>query len=585
MSKKGQTHSFPVRRALVLAVLMLAFGGLLWRAVDLHVLDRDFLQGQGDARSLRVVAIPAHRGMVTDRHGEPLAISTPVETVWANPQELVEAPDRWSELARALELSPQRLARRIRGRADKEFMYLRRQLPPERARRILELGVPGVSLRREYKRYYPTSEVAAHVVGFTNVDDRGQEGVELMYDDWLRGTPGSKRVVKDRLGRIVENVERLAEPKPGRDLRLSLDRRVQFLAYRELKAAIQRHQARSGSAVVLDARTGEVLAMVNQPAYNPNNRADFSSARYRNRAVTDVFEPGSTIKPFTVAAALESGEFRPGTPVDTAPGWYTLHGHTIQDVHNYGQLDVARVIKKSSNVGASRIALALDSDRLWQTLSGAGFGLDTGSGFPGEAGGHLSHFRGWGDVEKATLAFGYGVSVTPLQLAQAYTAVAGDGRVLPIRFLAAEGERPEPQSRPFSARTAREVRRMMEAVVGPGGTAPRAKVPGYRIAGKTGTVHKSKAGGYAEDRYTAVFVGLAPASRPRLVMAVVVDEPSAGDYYGGQVAAPVFSRVVGGALRLLNVPPDDLPEAKTRLALSHPDPSGGAPGAVVEARP
>ena len=584
MSKRGQTHSYPVRRGLVLALLTLAFAGLAGRAVDLHVLDRAFLQGQGDARSLRVVEIPAHRGMVTDRHGEPLAISTPVETVWADPQELVKAPGRWAELARALKLPRQRLARSVRRRAEKEFMYLRRQVTPEHAARVMALGVPGVSLRREYKRYYPTSEVGAHVVGFTNVDDRGQEGIELMYDEWLQGTPGSKRVVRDRIGRIVENVERLAEPKPGRDLRLSLDRRIQFLAYRELKAAVQRHQARSGSAVMLDARTGEVLAMVNQPAYNPNNRADFSSDHYRNRAVTDVFEPGSTIKPFTIAAALGTDKYQPDTPVDTSPGWYTLHGHTIEDVHNYGQLDVARVIKKSSNVGASRIALDIDSARLWETLSEAGFGLDTGSGFPGEAAGHLSHYRGWGDVEKATLAFGYGVSVTPLQLAQAYTAIAGDGTVQPVSFLARqEDERTEQGVRAMPSRTARQVRRMMEAVVGPGGTAPRAAVPGYRGAGKTGTVHKANAGGYAEDRYTSLFIGMAPASDPRLVMVVVVDDPT-GDYYGGLVAAPVFSRVMGGALRLMNIPPDDLPEARTRLALGAPAPESGVPGAVVEGR-
>ena len=582
MSKRGQTHSYPFRRGLVLVLLTLAFGGLIGRAVDLHVLDRDFLQDQGDARSLRVVEIPAHRGMVTDRHGEPLAISTPVETVWADPQELVKAPGRWAELARTLEIPPRRLERDIRRRTDKEFMYLRRQVTPEHGARVMALGVPGVSLRREYKRYYPTSEVGAHVVGFTNVDDRGQEGIELMYDEWLQGTPGSKRVVRDRIGRIVENVERLEEPKPGQDLRLSLDRRIQFLAYRELKAAVQRHQARSGSAVMLDARTGEVVAMVNQPAYNPNNRADFSSDHYRNRAVTDVFEPGSTIKPFTIAAALGTDQYRPQTPIDTSPGWYTLHGHTIEDVHNYGMLDVARVIKKSSNVGASRIALDIESERLWETLSNAGFGLDTGSGFPGEAGGLLGHYRGWGDVEKATLAFGYGVSVTPLQLAQSYTAIAGDGTVRPVSFLAREeGERAGQGVRAMSARTARQVRQMMEAVVGPGGTAPRAAVPGYRVAGKTGTVHKSNAGGYAEDRYTSVFVGMAPASRPRLVMVVVVDDPT-GDYYGGLVAAPVFSRVMGGALRLMNVPPDDLPEAKTRLALSAPNPESGVPGAVVE---
>ena len=560
--------TYPMRRAFLLGVIGVAVFGLLWRAVDLHVLDRDFLQHQGDARSMRVVTVAAHRGMITDRHGEPLAISTPVDSVWANPQELAGARARWPQLARVLKMDLARLQDLVGQRQDREFIYLRRQLNPDWARQVMALGIPGVSLQREYRRYYPTAEVTAHVVGFTNVDDAGQEGAELMYDDWLRGTPGSKRVIKDRLGRTVENVERIAQARPGHDLRLSIDRRIQYLAYRELKSAVQRNRAKSGSAVVLDARTGEVLAMVNQPSYNPNNRRDLRSNRYRNRAVTDLFEPGSTMKPFTIAAALSSGKYHPDTAIDTSPGWYRLAGNTIRDARDYGLIDVARGIKKSSNVGASRIALSLDSKLLWRTYKGVGFGITTGSGFPGEASGLLPNYTQWSRIEQATLAYGYGLSVTPLQLAQAFAVLADDGRLHPVTFQARDPDAgPDKGMQILDPAVVRQVRHMLEGVVQRGGTGTRAAIPGYRVAGKTGTVRKASDGGYSEEHYMAIFAGMAPASRPRLVMVVVVNDPGAGKYYGGLVAAPVFAHVMAGALRLLDVPPDDLPSLGTRVAL------------------
>jgi cell division protein FtsI (penicillin-binding protein 3) len=539
----------------VLGVLLVSLAALVWRAFDLQLEESAFLRGQGEARHLRVVSVPAHRGMITDRHGEPLAISTPVDSVWANPQELVVARDRLPELAQLLGLSVDAVRQQITGRGDREFVYLRRHVAPDLAREVMALGLPGVALQREYRRYYPAGEVAGHVLGFTNVDDVGQEGIELAYDDHLRAEAGSKRVIKDRLGHVIDEVGRVRDPRPGHALRLSLDRRIQYLAYRELKAAVQKHRARSATAVVLDARTGEVLAMVNQPSFNPNNRRLLNGENYRNRAVTDVFEPGSTLKPFTVAAALESGRYQPGTPVDTSPGWFQVGRLTVRDIRNFGPIDVATVITKSSNVGASKIALDLPGEKLWSVLDGVGFGVPTGSGFPGEVAGLLTSPRRWGPVEVATLSYGYGLSVTPLQLAQAYAVLANNGHRVPVTLLARDA-RPAGE-RVLSQTTVRELLRMMETVVTPVGTARRAAVTGYRVAGKTGTVKKSIAGGYADDRYVAVFAGMAPASRPRLVTVVMVNEPRGEAYYGGLVAAPAFSRIMAGALRLMNVAPDD----------------------------
>ncbi|HEY5720262.1 MAG TPA: penicillin-binding protein 2, partial [Gammaproteobacteria bacterium] len=486
------------RRATMLGLLLAGMGALVWRAVELQLDHSAFLRGQGEARHLRVVTVPAHRGMLTDRHGEPLAISTPVDSVWANPAELAPARARLPELARLLGLPVDGLVQLLAARGQREFVYLRRHVDPETARAVVALGLPGVALQREYRRFYPAGEVAGHLVGFTNIDDAGQEGIELAFDQHLRATPGSKRVIRDRLGHIVDQVGNVTAAQPGRDLRLSIDRRIQYLAYRELKAAVLAHQARSGSAVVLDVASGEVLAMVNQPSFNPNNRRDLSGEHYRNRALTDVFEPGSTLKPITVAAALESGRYRADTPVDTSPGQLRVGRLLVRDVRDFGPIDVATVITKSSNVGASKLALDLPREQLWSLLDRLGFGAPTGSGFPGESAGLLTHHRGWDAVETATLSYGYGLSTTALQLAQAYATLANDGVRVPVTLLATE--QPPAGTRVLSTATARELVRMMEGVVATGGTATRAAVAGYRVAGKTGTVKKAEAGGYAEHR-------------------------------------------------------------------------------------
>jgi cell division protein FtsI (penicillin-binding protein 3) len=549
------------RRNAVLGLFALAFVVLAGRAFDLQILKQDFLRGEGDARHLRVVSIPAHRGMLLDRHGEPLAVSTPVDSVWANPRETLQSPERIAELARVLGMDSRELQRRLSERATREFVYLRRHVNPDVAASVEALGVPGVALQREYRRYYPMGEVAAHVLGFTNIDDHGQEGLELALNERLTGQPGAKRVLRDRLGRVIRDVENIRPARPGQDATLTLDQRLQYLAYRELKAAVQAHGARAGSLVVMDARSGDILAMVNQPAYNPNNRAGPRGDASRNRAVTDVFEPGSTIKPFTVAAALESGAVRPDVTLDTAPGLFRVGRHTIRDIRNYGRIDLATLLGKSSNIGASKLALDMEPEHLWTLFYRAGLGRGTGSGFPGEAAGLLRDFYYWRDVDRATLAFGYGMSVTPLQLAQAYAALANDGVMPAPRFV--QGQAVRAPERVMSAETAVRVRRMLEGAVSPEGTGNRAAVEAYRVAGKTGTVRKSGAGGYAEDRYVAVFAGIAPASRPRLVMVVTIDEPAGKEYYGGQVAAPVFSRVMQGAVRLLDIAPDDLPELQS----------------------
>lgn len=567
MSEHKQQGVCGSRLFVILTMLLLACVVLVWRGVDLQITERDFLQNQGDARHLRVVSVPTHRGMITDRHGEPLAISTPVDSVWCNPKELLQVREQWPQLARVLELEEGALEALLSRRLEREFVYLRRHIKPQRAQQVMNLGVPGVFLQREYRRYYPAGEVAAHVVGFTNVDDQGQEGIELLYDDYLAGKAGRKRVVRDRLGRIIADVESISEPVPGNDLRLSIDRRLQYLTYRELKAAVQRHRAKAGSAVVMDVQSGEILAMVDQPAYNPNNRGDLRSEAYRNRAVTDVFEPGSTIKPFTIAAALESGRFTPHTPIETGNGFLEVGHDTVRDVRGYGRIDVTRVIHKSSNVGASKIALALEPKWLIDIFQSVGLGEVTGSSFPGEVAGSLSHRERWRDIERATLSFGYGLSVTPLQLAQAYALLGGDGQLRHASFLPADEGSPAPVPA-LKAETVKQIRRMLEGVVQEGGTGWRASIPGYRVAGKTGTVHKTGVGGYSSDRYLSLFAGVVPASRPRLAMVVIIDEPSAGGYYGGVVAAPVFAKVMGGALRLMDIAPDDVPSLGGKLVMA-----------------
>jgi cell division protein FtsI (penicillin-binding protein 3) len=568
MTERSQ-RTFAARRWVLIVAFVTGGALLLARAIDLQVINDDFLRDHGDARALRVISVPAHRGIISDRNGEPLAISTPVDSVWVRPRDVL-AVDRLGELASVLGTEPAGLREMLQVRLGREFVYLKRHLTPDEARSVEELGMPGVHLQREYRRYYPAGEVAAHLIGFTNVDDQGQEGVELAFDAWLRGTPGEKRVLKDRLGRIVRNVESILPPDPGRPLYLSIDRRVQYLAYRELKLAVEHHRARSGSLVMIDPRTGEVIALAVQPSYNPNNRSGLKSTHYRNRAATDVFEPGSTIKPFTIAAALQSGRFQPGTIVETRPGFFRVSDHTIRDIRNFGTLDVAGVIRKSSNVGASKIALALGPAPLWEMYSAVGLGRDTGSGFPGEASGVLHPYRSWSELELATIAFGYGISVTALQLAQAYAAIAADGMQRPISLQKLEA--PPQGTQVMPADIAREVRSMMEAVAEVDGTARQAAVRGYRVAGKTGTAHKVAAGGYAEDQYMSLFAGMVPARDPRFVLVVIIDEPRGDQYYGGQVAAPVFAEVMRGALRVFSVAPDDLPALEASMVAAHAAP-------------
>ena len=565
--EQAELPRFRVRRWTVLTLLWIMGLAVIWRAVDQQVYQTDFLKHEGERRHLRVVEVPAHRGMIQDRRGEPLAVSAPVDSIWANPRVISTDKKDLAPIAKLLGQDVKELQRLLRKKSDRSFVYLKRRANPDLSAKVMQVAqknkLAGIDVQREYRRFYPSGEVFSHVVGFTNVDDKGQEGMELAFDDWLKGTTGSKRVIKDGRSRIVADVENIRSPSPGHSLQLSLDRRLQFLAYRELKAAVAKHRARAGSVVILDVKTGEVLAMVNQPAFNPNGDGR-SGGKVRNRAVTDLFEPGSTMKPFIVATALDNGLIRPETIIDTAPGQYKVGRNLIKDPRNYGKIDIGTVIRKSSNVGVSKIALNTSPEELWVNLLSLGFRSLPGSGFPGEAAGHLSDFDKWSKFEQATLSFGYGLSVTPLQLARAYAVLAADGVSRPVTlkrsYETVEG------NRVFKAATARALRSMMEAVVSPQGTAPAAAIKGYRVAGKTGTVRKSIAGGYSEDRFFSVFAGMAPASNPSLVAVVMIDEPSTGKYYGGQVAAPIFSKVMGGALRLLNIAPDKMPSDVLRMA-------------------
>ena len=550
------------RPRLVLVVLAVGAAMLIARAGYLQMGQGEFLQDQGAARHVRTVATPAPRGVIRDRHGTPLAMSTAVESVWADPREAIPARDRWPELAAAVGLDPARMERRLIERAERSFVYLRRHVDPGTADRVRRLAVPGVYFQREFRRYYPEAEVAAHVVGFTGIDGSGREGVELGLDSELRGVAGKKLVLQDRFGHSVEDVQNVRSARPGRDVHLTIDLRLQSLAYRALKAAVLRHQAVSGSLVVVGARTGEIHALVNQPSYNQNDPAQRSGSITRNRAATDLFEPGSTVKPFAVAAGLEAGVIRPDTVLDTSPGFLRIGRHPVRDRRDLGLLDVTGVLKLSSNVGVTRITLDTPPERLWGVFHGAGFGSISGSGAVGESMGVLKRSRKFGKFERATLSYGYGLAVTALQLARAYTVFANDGERLDLRLVrSGSGAEPSPAARPpvVSRDTARKVLAMLEAVVeAKKGTGWRARVPGYRVAGKTGTSRKAIAGGYAKNRYVALFAGLAPASDPRFVVAAVVNEPRGGKYYGGEIAAPVFRSVMSDALRLDAVPPDSI---------------------------
>ena len=543
----------PVWRArFVLAALVAAFVVLAGRSVYLQAMRTEFLQEKGEARYSRVLEIPATRGRVLDRNGEALAVSTPVKSIWAIPGDVELSAASRRKLAALLRMEPAEISRKLAEARD--FVYLKRQIAPETAQAVEALGIKGLYQQREFRRYYPGGEVTAHVVGFTGVDDTGQEGVELAHQGTLGGKAGSRRVIKDRLGAIVEDVESIRSAQDGTDLTLSIDSKIQSLAYGALKSAVALNHAKAGAVVAIDVRTGEILALANVPSYNPNNRARLSGAQLRNRAITDAFEPGSTLKPFTIALALESGKISPGTLISTAPGRMTIANYTIHDSHPAAALTVAQVLQKSSNVGAAKIALGLPREAMWDLFRRVGFGAAPQLGFPGAASGRVRDYRSWRPIEQATMAYGHGISVSLLQLAHAYTVFARDGELLPLTLVKsstlATGEKV------ISTDAARSVRAMLELAVQNGGTGPRARIMGWRVAGKTGTAHKLIDGAYAPDKYLASFVGFAPASAPRLIVAVMIDEPSAGEYYGGVVAAPVFAQIMQGALRLMGVPHD-----------------------------
>jgi len=550
-----------LRHYFVLTVMFVLLSGLVGRALYLQVIEQDFLASQGGQRQIRVIETPAYRGSILDRFGTPLAISTPVDSVWVNPGEILTNLAALRSVTDKLELDYRETVTLLKQRADREFVYLKRQLEPEFAQSVAN-GVEGVYLQREYQRYYPAGEVVSHLVGVTNIDDIGQEGLELAYQDWLSAQPGKRRVIRNRRGEVIEELAQVLPAESGRDVYTSIDMRLQYIAYRSLARAIKYHAAKAGSAVLLDVQSGEILAMVNQPSYNPNQRSSMSPEQLRNRALTDVFEPGSTIKPFTLAAAIDHGRYHASSSIDTSPGYWMVSGHPVKDVRNFGVLSLSDILRRSSNVGASRVAMSMHRRELWESFTSYGFGDATGVSFPGESSGYFPDHRQWQPLDHATMGFGYGMSVSITQLARAYALIANQGRLLDLSLL-----RKEPRDNPHNqisrhvmkASTAQKIVRMLTEVVGPKGTAQLAAIPGYQVAGKTGTAKKSIAGGYQKDDYVAVFAGIAPASKPRLVMAVMIDEPTQNGYYGGLVAAPVFSDVVSNALRILDIPPDDLP--------------------------
>ena len=552
---------YPWRFRVVVGLLVIMVGAIAWRIVDLQVVDRDFLKGQGDARSLRHIPIPAHRGLITDRNGEPLAVSTPVTTLWANPKEMQAAKDRWPALAAALKQNPQQLAERLEQQANKEFIYLIRGLTPEQGQVVLDLKVPGVYGIEEFRRFYPAGDVAAHMVGFTDLDDHGREGVELAYDEWLAGVPGKRQVIKDRRGRLIKDVQVTKNAKAGKTLALSIDLRLQYLATRELRNAIAEQEAKAGSLVIMDVKTGEVLAMVNQPTYNPNNRRSMFPAAMRNRAIIDVFEPGSTVKPFSMSAALQSGRWKPTDKVEVYPGTLQLGRYTIRDVsRSEGPiLDLTGILINSSNVGMSKIAFDIGGESIYRVMSQLGLGQYTGLGFPGERVGNLPNHREWRKAETATLSYGYGLSVTALQLVHAYAALANNGKMVPLSILKVDKTPEATQVVPED--TAKTIQGMLQQVIEAPRGVFRAQVPSYHVGGKSGTARKATVGskGYTENAYRSLFTGFGPMSDPRYAIVVVIDEPSKGGYFGGLVSAPVFSKVMSGTLRLMNVPPDNLP--------------------------
>ena len=559
---------FPWRFRLVLGLLGIMVAAIAWRIVDLQVIDHDFLKGQGDARSLRHIPIPAHRGLITDRNGEPLAVSTPVSTLWANPKELQLVKDRWPELARVLGQNPAQLSERLEALASKEFIYLVRGLTPEQGQAVLDLKIPGVYGLEEFRRFYPAGDVTAHMVGFTDLDDHGREGVELAYDDWLKGVPGRRQVIKDRRGKLIRDVQVTKNAKAGKTLALSIDLRLQYLATRELRKAITENEAKAGSLVIMDVKTGEVLAMVNMPTYNPNNRRTMVPAAMRNRAIIDVFEPGSTMKPFSMSAALETGRWKPTDKVEVYPGSLQIGRYTIKDVsRSEGPvLDLTGILINSSNVGMSKVAFDVGGENIYRVMANVGLGQYSGLGFPGERVGNLPNHREWHKAETATLSYGYGLSVTALQLAHAYSTLANHGRLVPMSIL--KTDKLPDSTQVIPEKVANTIQGMLEQVIEAPRGVYRAQVPAYHVAGKSGTARKATIGsrGYTENAYRSLFAGFGPMSDPRYAVVVVIDEPSKAGYFGGLVSAPVFSKVMSGTLRLMNVPPDNLPSTPQQQA-------------------
>lgn len=555
-------HALPAWRArAVMFGLMACSVALGGRALYLQGVNNDFLQAKGESRYARTLEISATRGRITDRHDNVLAVSTPVRSVWALPADVRLEPAQARELARLLEMDINELNAKLGSSRD--FVYLKRQLVPEVAQQVADLGLAGIHQQQEYRRYYPGGEVMAHILGFTDVEDKGQEGMELAFEKRLAGRPGLRRVIKDRRGQIVEDVEAIRPPRDGDDVALSIDGKIQYLAWSALREAMQQHKAKAGAVVVLDAQSGEVLALANAPTFNPNNRADLSGAQLRNRVFTDSFEPGSVMKPFIAALALEKGKVEPGTMIDTGNGRLTIGSATISDTKRHGPITVSQVVQKSSNVGTVKLAQQFAADEMWQLFDQLGFGAPLDLGFPGETAGRVRPAKTWRPIEQATMSYGHGIAVSLIQMARAYLVFARDGELLPLSLTRLE-RAPASGRRVFSAQTAREVRAMLELAAGPQGTAPRAQVAGYTVAGKTGTAHKLEGGRYAR-KYVSSFVGFAPATKPRIVVAVMIDEPSAGQHYGGAVAAPVFARLVEGSLRTLGVAPD-MPIAPLQIA-------------------
>jgi cell division protein FtsI (penicillin-binding protein 3) len=538
------------------------------RAFYLQGVNDQFLQAKGESRYARILEVPATRGRITDRNGDILAVSTPVRSIWAIPADARLAPADARRLASLLEMDVRELNDKLAGARD--FVYLKRQLAPEAAQRIADLKLPGIHQQQEYRRYYPGGEVMAHMLGFTNVEDKGQEGIELTFEKQLAGRPGSRRVIRDRRGAVVEDVEAIRPPRDGEDVALSMDGKIQYIAWTALRDAMQAHRAKAGAVVVLDVRTGEVLALANAPTYNPNNRANLTGAQLRNRVFTDTYEPGSVMKPFIVGMALDRGKVKPTTTIDTSPGRITIGSASISDSHRHGVLTVEEVIQKSSNIGTVKMAMQFSPDEMWKLFDQVGFGTPLNMGFPGEASGRLRPAKTWKPIEQATMSYGHGISVSLIQMARGYLAFARDGELVPLSLTKLDTP-PSAGRRVFSPQTARDMRAMLEMASAPGGTAPKAQVAGYRVAGKTGTAHKLEGGRYT-NKYVSSYVGFAPASNPRLVVAVMIDEPTAGQYFGGTVAAPVFSRIVEGSLRSMGVAPD-APLTQMQLARKPGDPA------------